>query len=128
MRCGAKAIINGLEDNTYENVFGENGYGARASAKLLQVQGKKFQHEKTKAKRSSSYKGGAIDASAASKASSTKIATNCRYIVDTVLHCKNTLCIPLNNYPSRCKTSSALEPPPAGATLVHLLLMLLVPQ
>ena len=63
----SKAIINGLEDNTYENAFGENGYGARASAKLLQVQGKKFQHEKTKAKRSSSYKGGAIDASAASK-------------------------------------------------------------
>jgi hypothetical protein len=63
----SKEIINGLEDNTYENVFGEGGYGAKASAKLLQVQGKKFQHEKTKAKRSSSYKGGAIDASAASK-------------------------------------------------------------
>jgi len=62
-----KEIINGLEDNTYEKVFGESGYGARASAKLLQVQGKKFQHEKTKAKRSSSYKGGAIDASAASR-------------------------------------------------------------
>ena len=63
----SKEIISGLEDNTYEKTFGDGGYGARASAKLLQVQGKKFQHEKTKAKRSSSYKGGAIDASAASK-------------------------------------------------------------
>ena len=63
----SKEIVDGLEDNTYEKVFGEGGYGARASAKLLQVQGKKFQHEKTKAKRSSSYKGGVIDASAKSK-------------------------------------------------------------
>jgi hypothetical protein len=63
----SKEIINGLEDNTYSNTFGEGGYGAKASAKLLQVQGKRFQHEKTKAKRSSSYKGGMIDASAASK-------------------------------------------------------------
>ena len=50
----SKEIVNGLEDNTYENTFGEGGYGAKASAKLLQVQGKRFQHEKTKAKRSSS--------------------------------------------------------------------------
>ena len=63
----SKEIIDGLEDNTYEKVFGEGGYGAKASAKLLQVQGKRFQHEKTKAKRSSHYKGGTIDASAVSK-------------------------------------------------------------
>lgn len=41
-----------MADNSYEGAFGENGFGARASAKLLQVQGKRFQHEKTKAKRS----------------------------------------------------------------------------
>jgi hypothetical protein len=41
-----------MADNSYEGAFGENGYGARASQKLMQVQGKRFQHEKTKAKRS----------------------------------------------------------------------------
>jgi len=41
-----------MADNSYEGVFGEEGFGARASNKLLQVRGKRFQHEKTKAKRS----------------------------------------------------------------------------
>ena len=41
-----------MADNSYEGAFGGNGFGARASQKLLQVQGKRFQHEKTKVKRS----------------------------------------------------------------------------
>jgi len=41
-----------MADNSYGGAFGEAGFGARASDKLLQVRGKRFQHEKTKAKRS----------------------------------------------------------------------------
>jgi|TARA_B110000093_G_C12679277_1_gene289459 hypothetical protein len=41
-----------MADNSYEGAFGGNGFGDRASQKLLQVQGKRFQHEKTKVKRS----------------------------------------------------------------------------
>jgi len=40
-----------MADNSYGGVHGNNGFGARASESLLQVQGKRFQHEKTKAKR-----------------------------------------------------------------------------
>merc|ERR1711988_1130143 len=47
------------QDNSYEAVFGEDGYGAKASSKLLQTRGKSFRHEKTKAKRGS-YRGGKI--------------------------------------------------------------------
>lgn len=39
--------------------FGDDGYGAKASAVLMQVRGKDFRHEKTKKKRGS-YRGGAI--------------------------------------------------------------------
>ena len=100
------------------------GRTGMSQSQKRQAQGKKFQHEKTKAKRSSSYKG---VPSTPAPLQSFKYEDSDQYIVDTVLHCK-TLWPPLNNYPSRCKTSSSLEPPPAGATLVHLLLMLLVPQ
>ena len=55
-----------MANNSYENTFGEDGYGAKASAKLLTVQGKDFRHEKTKKKRGS-YRGGVIDASTVSK-------------------------------------------------------------
>ena len=41
------------------NQFGEDGYGAKASAILVQVRGKDFRHEKTKKKRGS-YRGGQI--------------------------------------------------------------------
>jgi len=54
-----KEILAGLADNSYAKAFGENGFGAKASEKLLTVQGKKFQHEKTKKKRGS-YRGGVI--------------------------------------------------------------------
>jgi cytoskeletal protein RodZ len=54
-----KEIIEGLEDNSYIHAFGQDGYGAKASATLMQVQGKRFQHEKTKKKRGS-YRGGEI--------------------------------------------------------------------
>ena len=79
-----KEIIQGLEDNscmicymflvekkmqifsdkiccfcTDEHAFGQDGYGAKASGVLMQVQGKRFQHEKTKKKRGS-YRGGSI--------------------------------------------------------------------
>jgi hypothetical protein len=40
-----------------EKQFGGGGYGAKASAVLLQVRGKDFRHEKTKRKRGS-YTGG----------------------------------------------------------------------
>jgi hypothetical protein len=62
----SKEILTGLEDNSYLKAFGDDGYGAKASEKLMTVQGKKFQHEKTKKKRGS-YRGGAIDASTATK-------------------------------------------------------------
>ena len=39
--------------------FGSDGYGAKASATLMQVRGKDFRHEKTKKKRGS-YTGGEI--------------------------------------------------------------------
>jgi hypothetical protein len=41
-----------MADNTYEAVFGNDGFGARSSEKLMQVRGKDFRHEKTKRKRS----------------------------------------------------------------------------
>eukprot|EP00536_Pseudo-nitzschia_multiseries_P001002 jgi/Psemu1/2290/gm1.2290_g len=51
---GEKAMKDGgaMADNSYENVFGGDGFGAKSSEKLLQVRGKRFQHEKTKRKRS----------------------------------------------------------------------------
>lgn len=55
----SKEIIQGLEDNSYEKQFGVDGYGAKASAILMQVRGKDFRHEKTKKKRGS-YRGGTI--------------------------------------------------------------------
>ena len=54
-----KEILNGLEDNSYEKCFGNDGYGAKASQVLQQVRGKDFRHEKTKRKRGS-YRGGSI--------------------------------------------------------------------
>ena len=39
--------------------FGQDGYGAKASAVLMTVRGKDFRHEKTKKKRGS-YRGGEI--------------------------------------------------------------------
>ena len=39
--------------------FGNDGYGAKASEKLMTVRGKDFRHEKTKKKRGS-YRGGEI--------------------------------------------------------------------
>ena len=41
-----------MADNSYEHVFGNDGFGAKASEKLLQTRGRRFQHEKTKRKRS----------------------------------------------------------------------------
>ena len=49
-----------MKDNTYEGTFGANGWGAKASAVLLQTKGKGFRHEKTKKKRGT-YKGGLIN-------------------------------------------------------------------
>ena len=52
-----------MADNSYEGVFGADGYGARSSERLLQVRGKRFQHEKNKKKRTFngfSKAGGAI--------------------------------------------------------------------
>lgn len=51
---GEKAYRDGgaMADNSYENVFGDGGFGAKSSEKLLQTRGKRFQHEKTKRKRS----------------------------------------------------------------------------
>jgi len=46
------SILEKSASNTYEELHGETGFGAKASKKLRKVQGKKFQHEKTKAKRS----------------------------------------------------------------------------
>ena len=50
------------KDNSYEARFGEDGYGAKANAKLRLVRGKDFRHEKTKRKRGT-YRGGTIDTS-----------------------------------------------------------------
>ena len=47
-------------DNSYEGTFGNEGWGAGASAILLQTRGKDFRHEKTKKKRGT-YRGGKID-------------------------------------------------------------------
>jgi hypothetical protein len=41
-----------MADNSYEKAFGDQGFGAKASEKLLTVRGKDFRHEKTKRKRS----------------------------------------------------------------------------
>lgn len=52
-----------MADNSYEGAFGQAGFGSRSSEKLLQVRGKRFQHEKTKKKRTFngfSRAGGAI--------------------------------------------------------------------
>ena len=49
-----------LSDNSYEGTYGANGYGAKASQKLIKVKGKDFRHEKTKKKRGN-YRGGTID-------------------------------------------------------------------
>jgi len=51
---GEKAEKDGgaMADNSYEGAFGNDGFGAKSSEKLLQVRGKRFQHEKTKRKRS----------------------------------------------------------------------------
>lgn len=40
-----------MADNSYGHVFGDGGFGAKSSEKLLQTRGKRFQHEKTKRKR-----------------------------------------------------------------------------
>lgn len=40
-----------MADNSYEGAFGVMGFGAKSSERLLQVQGKRFQHEKNKKKR-----------------------------------------------------------------------------
>ncbi len=48
----ANKDVGAMADNRCEGVFGEEGFGARASARLLKAQGKRFQHKKTKAKRS----------------------------------------------------------------------------
>ena len=53
-----------MADNTYEAAFGKDGFGIKASEKLSQVRGKRFQHEKTKRKRTFngfSKSGGNID-------------------------------------------------------------------
>ena len=49
-----------LLDNSYEGTFGNSGWGAKASEKLLTTRGKSFRHEKTKKKRGG-YRGGMID-------------------------------------------------------------------
>jgi len=51
---GAEAQKNGgaFADNSYERVFGSQGFGTKSSERLLQTRGKRFQHEKTKRKRS----------------------------------------------------------------------------
>jgi len=54
-----KEIKAGLEDNSYVNQFGGEGYGAKANKVLATVKGKDFRHEKTKRKRST-YRGGTI--------------------------------------------------------------------
>lgn len=52
-----------LADNSYEGTFGNEGWGAKASEKLLQTRGKSFRAEKTKKKRGS-YSGGEINRNA----------------------------------------------------------------
>ena len=62
---GTVAANEGRADNSYDHAFGENGYGARSSEKLLRVRGKDFTREKNKRKRSFngfSRTGGQIDA------------------------------------------------------------------
>ncbi|RKO98513.1 hypothetical protein CXG81DRAFT_5735, partial [Caulochytrium protostelioides] len=49
-----------LRDNTYTGTFGNDGWGARASADLIVTRGKGFRSEKNKKKRGS-YRGGKID-------------------------------------------------------------------
>ena len=49
-----------LKDNSYEGTYGDGGWGAKASQKLVQVRGKDFRHEKTKKKRGG-YRGGTVD-------------------------------------------------------------------
>lgn len=56
----AKIEDERLKDNSYEGTYGDGGWGARASQKLVQVRGKDFRHEKTKKKRGG-YRGGAVD-------------------------------------------------------------------
>lgn len=63
---GRVAVKDGgaMADNSYEGLFGDNGYGAQSSAKLLTVRGKNFTKEKNKRKRSFnglSRTGGQID-------------------------------------------------------------------
>ena len=48
-----------LKDNSYASAFGDAGWGAKASEKVLKTRGKDFRHEKTKLKRGT-YKGGSI--------------------------------------------------------------------
>ena len=62
----SKEIISGLEDNTYEKTFGDGGYGARASAKLLKSKERSFSTRRQRQDRAAATRG-AIDASAASK-------------------------------------------------------------
>jgi hypothetical protein len=47
-----------LSDNSYASAFGEDGWGAAASDKVLKTRGKDFRHEKTKLKRSYNSKAG----------------------------------------------------------------------
>ena len=49
-----------LMNNSYAAKFGENGYGAKASATMVNVRGKDFRHAKTKAKRGTFRGMGAI--------------------------------------------------------------------
>lgn len=50
-----------LKDNSYAATFAAEGYGAKASDKLLKVRGKDFQKNKTKMKRKNAWGGGTID-------------------------------------------------------------------
>jgi hypothetical protein len=47
-------------NNSYAAKFGEGGYGAKASEKMVNVRGKDFRHAKTKAKRGTFRGMGAI--------------------------------------------------------------------
>merc|ERR1711862_172271 len=63
---GAHAAKDGVDDNTYHGAFGNDGFGARSSERLVKVRGKDFRHEKTKRKRTfngfSKREGGSINA------------------------------------------------------------------
>jgi hypothetical protein len=48
----AHKIGGAVADNSYGHAFGEQGFGAKSSEKLLTVRGKDFQREKNKRKRS----------------------------------------------------------------------------